>query len=50
MAELITAEMGARITFAKQAHVRIPMVMMAALYRVAADYPFYGSCPERGYA
>jgi acyl-CoA reductase-like NAD-dependent aldehyde dehydrogenase len=45
MAELITAEMGAPATFAKQAHVRIPMMMMSAFCRVAAEYPFHESRP-----
>jgi acyl-CoA reductase-like NAD-dependent aldehyde dehydrogenase len=45
MAALITAEMGAPITFAKQAHVRIPMTMMSAFCGVAADYRFHESRP-----
>lgn len=40
MAELISTEMGAPITFAKQAHVRIPMLMASAFCSVAAQYPF----------
>ncbi|MGB3351824.1 MAG: aldehyde dehydrogenase [Mycobacterium sp.] len=45
MAELITTEMGAPATFAKQAHVRIPAMLMQAFCRVADDYPFVENRP-----
>ncbi|MGN5237113.1 aldehyde dehydrogenase [Rhodococcus sp. SJ-3] len=40
MASLISAEMGAPITFATRAHVRIPMMMTSAFCTIAARYPF----------
>ncbi|RDH80563.1 aldehyde dehydrogenase family protein [Mycolicibacterium moriokaense] len=45
MAELITAEIGAPISFAKRAQVAIPMMMFAAFSGVAADYAWQESRP-----
>ena len=45
MAELITAEIGAPIGFAKLAHVRIPWTMMNAFCDLAADYPWQEARP-----
>ncbi|OBH59990.1 hypothetical protein A5686_21985 [Mycobacterium sp. E2479] len=38
MAALISAEIGARITFAKMAQVRLPLIMIAAFCGMAANY------------
>jgi acyl-CoA reductase-like NAD-dependent aldehyde dehydrogenase len=38
MAALISAEIGAPITFAKRAQVRLPLTMMSAFCNFAADY------------
>lgn len=40
MAALISAEIGAPITFAKMAQVRLPLTMMSAFCTFAADYPW----------
>ncbi len=41
MAELITAEMGAPITFSKRAQVRLPLTMMSAFCDLATDYDWH---------
>lgn len=38
MASLISAEIGAPISFAKRAHVRLPLTMMSAFCDVASNY------------
>jgi acyl-CoA reductase-like NAD-dependent aldehyde dehydrogenase len=38
MAELITAEIGAPITFSKQAQVRLPLTMMSSFCALTRDY------------
>ncbi|SCX32429.1 aldehyde dehydrogenase [Mycolicibacterium fluoranthenivorans] len=38
MAELITAEIGAPVSFSKMAQVRLPLMMMSAFCSLAADY------------
>jgi acyl-CoA reductase-like NAD-dependent aldehyde dehydrogenase len=50
LAELISATIGAPITFAKHVQARLPLTAMAAFCKVAADYPwdearpgFYGN-------
>lgn len=50
VAELISAELGAPITFAKHVQARLPLTAMAAFTRVASEYPwdearpgFYGN-------
>lgn len=40
MAELITAEIGAPITFSQRAQVGLPTAMMGAFVQLAADYPW----------
>ena len=45
MAELITAEIGAPISFAKRAQVRIPLMMFSAFAGLAAAYPWRESRP-----
>ncbi len=40
MAELISAEIGAPITFAKRVQAQLPLMAMAAFSRVAGDYPW----------
>lgn len=44
MAALITAEIGAPITFAKRAQVRLPLTMMSAFCNIAAGYEW---CQDR---
>ncbi|WP_280399851.1 aldehyde dehydrogenase [Nocardia carnea] len=45
IAQLVTAEMGAPITFSRSAHARLPGVMMRALADLAADFPWQESRP-----
>ncbi len=45
MAELITAEIGAPISFAKRAQVRIPLMMFSAFAGLAASYDWHESRP-----
>ncbi|WP_435825363.1 aldehyde dehydrogenase [Mycobacterium simiae] len=45
MAALISAEIGAPITFAKMAQVRLPLTMMSAFCTFAADYPWQQDRP-----
>ncbi|MFI6365159.1 aldehyde dehydrogenase [Nocardia sp. NPDC050630] len=40
LAQLITTEMGAPITFARSAHARLPGVMMRAFADIAENYPW----------
>ncbi|MGF7237455.1 MAG: aldehyde dehydrogenase [Frankia sp.] len=40
LAQLITAEMGAPITFSRSAHATLPWVMMGAFANIAAAYPW----------
>jgi acyl-CoA reductase-like NAD-dependent aldehyde dehydrogenase len=40
MAELISAEIGAPITFAKHVQARLPLTAMAAFCKVAGEYPW----------
>ena len=40
LAELITAEMGAPITFSTSAHATLPLIMMGAFADIAAAYPW----------
>lgn len=44
MAEIISAEMGAPITFARRAQVRLPMALMTASCQAAANFPW---CEDR---
>ena len=45
MAELITAEIGAPISFAKRAQVRIPLMMFSAFGDLAANYDWQEARP-----
>jgi acyl-CoA reductase-like NAD-dependent aldehyde dehydrogenase len=45
MAELISAEIGAPITFAKHVQARLPLMAMAAFSRVAGEYPWEEARP-----
>ena len=45
MAELITAEIGAPISFAKRAQVRIPLMMFSAFGDLAAAYAWQEARP-----
>lgn len=45
IAQLVTAEMGAPITFSRSAHARLPGVMMRALADLAAGFPWQESRP-----
>ncbi|MFV8047939.1 aldehyde dehydrogenase [Mycobacterium sp. 48b] len=45
MAEQITAEIGAPITFSKRAQVQLPLMLMAAFNNVASTYPWHESRP-----
>jgi acyl-CoA reductase-like NAD-dependent aldehyde dehydrogenase len=45
MAMLISAEIGAPITFAKMAQVRLPLTMMSAFCKLAASYPWQQERP-----
>lgn len=45
IAQLVTAEMGAPITFSRSAHSRLPGVMMRALADLAAGFPWQESRP-----
>ena len=45
MAELITAEIGAPISFAKRAQVRIPLMMFSAFGGLAASYDWHEARP-----
>jgi acyl-CoA reductase-like NAD-dependent aldehyde dehydrogenase len=45
VAELISATIGAPITFAKHVQARLPLTAMAAFCKVAADYPWAESRP-----
>ena len=45
MAELITAEIGAPISFAKRAQVRIPLMIFSAFSSLAASYDWQESRP-----
>ncbi|TFV59782.1 aldehyde dehydrogenase [Mycobacterium sp. PS03-16] len=47
MAELITAEIGAPISFAQRAQVGLPLMMIDAFCEVAAGYPWSESRPGR---
>src|ERR1700733_12590673 len=45
MAALISAEIGAPISFAKRAQVALPLMMMSAFCGIAADYPWQQARP-----
>src|ERR1700749_1143221 len=45
MAALISAEIGAPISFAKRAQVALPLMMMSAFSGIAADYPWQQARP-----
>ena len=45
LAQLITTEMGAPITFSRSAHARLPGFMMRAFTDIAADYPWQETRP-----
>ncbi|WP_416566224.1 aldehyde dehydrogenase [Nocardia testacea] len=45
IARLVTAEMGAPITFSRSAHARLPGVMMRALADLAETYPWQETRP-----
>ena len=45
MAELISAEIGAPITFAKRVQAQLPMMAMAAFTKVASEYPWQEARP-----
>src|SRR6201999_2221764 len=45
MAALISAEIGAPISFAKRAQVALPLMMMSAFSGIAADYPWQQDRP-----
>jgi len=45
MAELISAEIGAPIAFAKRVQAQLPLMAMAAFTKVAAEYPWSESRP-----
>ncbi|WAC91925.1 aldehyde dehydrogenase [Mycobacterium sp. Aquia_213] len=45
MAALISAEIGAPISFAKRAQVRLPLTMMSAFCTIAADYAWQQERP-----
>ena len=45
MAALISAEIGAPITFAKMAQVRLPLTMMSAFCGLAGNYPWQQARP-----
>ncbi len=45
IAQLVTAEMGAPITFSRSAHARLPGVMIRALADLAAGFPWQESRP-----
>lgn len=47
MAELITAEIGAPISFAQRAQVGLPQMMMSAFCDLAQDYPWREDRPGR---
>ncbi|MEX5632605.1 aldehyde dehydrogenase [Parafrankia sp. FMc2] len=47
LAELITAEMGAPISFAKLSHVTLPMLMMGAFADIAVNLPWEE--PRKGF-
>lgn len=45
IAELITTEMGAPLTFSRSAHARLPGAMIRAFADIAAEYPWSESRP-----
>ncbi|MBO0854941.1 MAG: aldehyde dehydrogenase [Nocardia sp.] len=47
LAQLITGEMGAPITFSRSAHALLPWAMIGALADVAADHPWSQTRPGR---